>query len=122
MLGLLDNIRLWWPVCADSHDPSKCNPYAFVSALKDGSRMPTARDAQGLPIHDADVTLEMVAAPVLANMLRDEILPADGAHLLLNLNFNKQNGQDKEVVNSASGGPFCAGEISLSQLPMKLTV
>ena len=115
--GQLDNVRIWWPACPAASDPSKCNPYAFASQLRDGTVMPEARDAHGRPIGDTDVTLEMVAAPVLLNMLHDDILPAHEAQLLIHLKFDGQRASHSVLHNDASGGPACPASSAEAMMP-----
>jgi hypothetical protein len=48
--GALDNVRIWWPPCAQERDPTKCNPYGFLyPQMIDGTRQPAAG------IHDNEV-------------------------------------------------------------------
>ena len=81
----VDNIRLWWPPCPHSSDPSKCNPFAFLYPKgKNGARQPSSG------IQDADVQMSHVAQPVLDAMFETTITNAEAKGLLVSLTFNGQ--------------------------------
>ena len=95
-VGAMDNLRVWWPTCPTSSNPSRCNPYAFLyPVLRDGSRLPAAGMA------DSDVRLETIAAPVRDYMLVDDAGPAAQQGLLVYLTFDGQT-QGGIIQNQAT--------------------
>jgi len=81
--GSIDNVRIWWPSCPHSGDPSKCNPFAFLyPKLKNGNRRPSSG------IQDSDVQMHDVASPVLDAMFNNIVENGESKGLLVAVSFN----------------------------------
>jgi hypothetical protein len=109
--GAVDDVRIWWPQCPSAHDPSKCNPYAFLyPKLSSGLREPAAVNARGDRVHDNKVTMEMVAKPVRDAMFKRDLSDAESEGLLAYYDFNEHSsrGVVRDMATSWISPDQCA--------------
>lgn len=118
--GSMDNVRVWWPTCPDTTDPTYCNPYGYIyPRLTNGTIVPDAKDS-GRSIHDNMVTMDMVAKRVKDNMFKVADATTEG--LLIQLTFNGGVSDFKVADESKWNGPSqCTSQPSAGSSPNDVT-